>query len=126
MRVERRFAVPVAPRVQPFNTDANESQAPAGRFAVNGRNEHAQMPSCLGRNHPAAKCLRVLAVHLGSTDPIIECLAVLKLKLSLKINFDQSAAVGFLRLVKLVKPVTSRSLPVIKLVQGVANDLGCS
>jgi hypothetical protein len=117
------FAVSVAAGVKPVNGDANCPHAPLRAWVV-GPQKEAQVAVRFGGNHPPPKCLRILAIHIDSGDVVIELGAVLKLELPLEIDLDQGSAVGFLGLEKLVPAVPAGALAIVKLIEGVSQNLG--
>src|SRR4051812_28290055 len=77
----------------------------------------------LWRNHPSAKRLRVLAVHIDAGDAVVENDTVTELELAVEVDLDKRSAVGLLSLVKLVPSVSASSLPVVELIEGFSEDL---
>jgi hypothetical protein len=81
------------------------------------------MAVSFGRDHPTEECLRILAVHISSSDLVTQRAAVLESELALEVDFDQGSAVGLLCFVELIPAIPPSPLTVIELIKGLAKNI---
>ena len=116
---ELAFGVAVAPVAQVFLTDPDQARGPGARLVV-CRDQEAEVVDGLWREFPAPIGHRVLAVDLDARDPVVGRVAVGEGELPVQVDLDEGAHVGLLGLMELVVLPPPGVLPVVQLVERVA------